>query len=88
MRERTQCIPLGASRSRGSNPAVQPRSCTAADWAVSRERGDYEGFDVVIMSKTSGLPVDLGAGAVRYEGCAKMSLSLKDLPSFLRKPWQ
>ena len=28
---------------------------------------DYEGFDVVTTRKTTALPVDLGAGAVRYE---------------------
>jgi hypothetical protein len=28
---------------------------------------DYEGFDIVITRKTTGLPVDLAAGAVRYE---------------------
>ncbi len=28
---------------------------------------DYAGFDMVITRKTTGLPLDLGAGAVRYE---------------------
>ena len=28
---------------------------------------DYERFDIVIAGKTTGLPVDLAAGAARYE---------------------
>ena len=40
---------------------------------------DYEGFDAVVTRRATGLPVDLAAGAVRYEEAYHLGYPYEDL---------
>jgi hypothetical protein len=42
---------------------------------------DYEGFDAIVTRKATGLPLDLGAGAVRYEEVYPLGYPNYDLGS-------